>query len=341
MSNTDRKYLDDEYKDKWEVPRRQSLTKVRTSVDITGKTYTEKYVVDNNLLDDFVLTRDMVCAILKLSDQVVDTYVMPRLDIAYAEKEIRKKIGRPRIQVVVSKSSLMNFIGYYIDSVEDKQEVYSIAKIDYDEIDATGKTEYSVEEQMLNAITVEVYEYFKNRKYIQQFLSFSTNYLENHIYNDCKTNLSKDKEKAIALVQNTVENMVLSKGLQSYRSISISNEFKHSMQARRYVEDSSHYEVKVKPLEPSSKDKKDVIRFIMEPTVYIDDNGMQQSIDSKAKIDTKKFYVIAVKTKTIEYLNALKTGYPTTTMFLKSVVDNMDAIMTAYKFKIEKTKRAN
>ena len=30
-----------------------------------------------------------------------------------------------------------------------------------------------------------------------------------------------------------------------------------------------------------------------------------------------------------------------TTMFLKSVVDNMDAIMTAYKFKIEKTKRAN
>lgn len=335
MSNTtkDIKYLDE---NQWEITRRESVVKSKNKIEITGKTYTEKYVIENELLDDFVLTRDMICSILQLSDQVIDSYIMPKLDIAYAETAIRNRIKRPKIQVVVSKRSLMQFINEYIGSVQEKQEIYIVKKIDYDDIDITNDN-YSIEEQMINTITIEIFETFKNRKYIQQFLDFSTSYLENHIYNDFPTKLAKDRDKVISIVQEAIEHDILN-GLQSYRSIAATNKYKHTMQARRYVNRVSHYVVRVNPLEPDSKDKKAVIRFVMFPTVYLDENEERITATGTDDVDTKESYTLIVKTKTLEYLTSLETGYPMAIMVLKSIVDNIDTILGAYKKYLEERK---
>ena len=334
MSNTDRRYKHEQYEDAWEVPRRQSYAKVKNDVEVTGKTYTEKYVVENNLLDDFVLTRDAICSILQLADQTVDTYVMPKLDIAYAEKTIRKHIERPKIQVVISKKSLMNFINTYVNCVEEKQEIYSIEKLDYNEIDMNG--EYSVKEELINFITINVYEKYKNRRYIQQFLDYATDYIENHIYHDFETNLLEDRDKVVNIINETIENDILT-NLKSYRSIKTELKYKHSMQARRYIEDTSHYQIKVNPLEPGSKDKKDIVRFVLYPSVYLDSRE-GAAITEKSDIDKKRFYSLTVKTKTIEYLNAVNSDDDIVTMVLAVIKDNYDEIASKYSEYLDRKK---
>lgn len=343
MSNTYEVYKREIEEGKWELTRRVSKSKQRAIIPVTGKTYSEAYVVENDLLDDFVLTRDKICSILQLSDQVVDTYVMPSLDIAYAGDRIKTHIDRMKIQVVISKNSFMNFIGNYIDTVQEKQEIYLVRKTAYDYIPAKGteedSDEFTIAEKLVNSITINIYERFKNHKYIQQFLDFATNYLETHVFKDYKTNLLEDKEKAVSIVKNAIEQDILN-GLQSYRSIAIEQKFKHTMQARRYVESSTHYTIKVKSLEPASGNKKDVVRFVMYPTVYTSESNTIE-INDKSDVDTKEYYSLTAKSKTIEYLKSLNTDYDMAAIILKSILDNYEVIFASYNQYLEHRKGKN
>lgn len=296
--------------------------KVRNIVEYTGKIYTDEYIEENDLADDFNLTINDIANILDLAIPTVQTFIIPKLDVAKAGRYIRNYMGNNRLKIVVSRNSLIQFLGWYITEVEYDCDTYALSKAD---------PKYKEENQSFEHIKLnEIHSILENGKRIQPFLNFSSRYLEDVYFEDYSPN---EKEKEIK-IQQCIKS-ILDIEVLSFNQIKAKMGFNHNEQVKRYLNKRAHTKLRLNSLDKTGSKKRDNIRYILKPNINIEDGNIVKKIN----LEHGKPYFLNVYDKTKGALKNIETDYPIYITVLHIIVNNIDVILPKFEIWEEENKR--
>lgn len=272
-------------------------------------TYDESTILNLGLKDDFNLTVNDVADILGYAPETVQNYVLPYLKQANAEpygyiKDYMKDIiGSKRIKKVISRKSLVEYIGLKMN-IEDEFECIYIKEDN---------------EKYMDFID-SVQEHVKYKRNIQQALSLACQNLdakwkEESINTDRESFVanvfvaSKEKKTIdeihrfykISNLEQLNENDVIEKytideflellkyNMFSVRQIKEKYAFSHVQQVYRFLEKTSCMKIKINDLTGFKNEKSDRnVRYVLKKLIDID--------------DLKKSYCIRLNKQTFEKL---------------------------------------
>ena len=303
-------------------------SKIRNIVEYTGQVFDDDYVRDNELEDDFCYTIDGVANMLDLAVGTVQTFIVPRLDVAVAGEYIREYMNRPKLKRVISKESLIDFLGWYVHEVMYDCDTYAISKINPD-INIDEEDNISLEHRLI----FEIHEILGNAKRIQPFLNFSSNYLEQQHFADYQIS----KEEQVVRIEEAIRN-VLNNNILSFNQLKRKLSMRHNQQVHRWLEKNSHTKLILKSLDVSGQQKRDNVRYILKPNVNILDGNVVETVD----LTYGKPYFINVFNKTKSSLKSLETEEEIYTLVLYTVLECINDILPPFeKWEAEQKAKRN
>lgn len=289
-------------------------SKTRNIVEYTGKIYDDEYVQGNNLSDDFNLTINDVASILDLAVPTVQTFIVPRLDVAKAGRYIRNYMGNNRLKIVVSRNSLIQFLGWYVNEIVYDSDTYVLSKAD----PKCKEENMSLEHIKLN----EIHSILENGKRIQPFLNFAARYLEEVYFADYSPTQQEKEIKIEQCVKSVLECEVL-----SFNQLKAKMGFLHNEQVKRYLNKRAHIRLKLSSLDETGAKKRDNIRYILKPNINILNGDVVEDVD----IEHGKPYFLNVFDKTKGALKNIETDYPVYVTVLHIISENIDSILPKFE----------
>lgn len=291
-------------------------SKIRNIVEYTGQVFDDDYVRDNNLKDDFCYTIDGIANKLDLAVGTVQTFIVPKLDVAVAGEYIREYMRRPKLKRVVSKSSLTDFIGWYIDSVAYDCDTYAISRIDPD-------TDFEEDEVSLeHKLIFEIHEILGNAKRIQPFLNFSSNYLEQQHFVDYEFSEEEQEIRANEAVKSILDNNIL-----SFSQLKKDLGMRHNQQVYRWLDKNAHTKLILKSLDTSGAKKRDNVRYILKPNINVLDGNIVETVD----LTYGKPHFLNVFEKTKASLQNLESDEAIYVLVLYTILDNINDILPRFE----------
>ncbi|MDK0817912.1 hypothetical protein P5E59_14865 [Clostridium perfringens] len=308
-------------------------SKIRDIVQYTGRIYSDDYVRDNKLEDDFCYTINDVANMLDLAIGTVQTFIVPRLDVAVAGEYIREYMKRPQLKRAISKSSLTDFIGWYVDEVSYDCDTYAISRIDPD-------TDFEEDEVSLeHKLIFEIHEILGNAKRIQPFLNFSSNYLEQQHFVDYEFSQEEQQIRTNEAVKSILDNNIL-----SFSQLKKELKKRHNQQVYRWLDKNAHTKLILKSLDTSGAQKRDNVRYILKPNINVLDGNIVETVD----LTHGKPYFLNVFEKTKASLQNLESDESLYVLVLYTILENVNAILPKFekweaeqKAKKEKKKEEN
>lgn len=308
-------------------------SKTRNIVEYTGQVFDDDYVRDNKLEDDFCYTIDGIANKLDLAVGTVQTFIIPKLDVAIAKDYIREYMKRPKLKRVVSKASLTDFIGWYIDSVAYDCDTYAISRIDPD-------TDFEEDEVSLeHKLIFEIHQILQNGKRVQPFFNFSSNYLEQQHFADYQFSQEEQQIKIDEAVKSILDNNIL-----SFSQLKKELKMKHNQQVYRWLDKNAHTKLILKSLDTSGTQKRDNVRYILKPNINVLDGNIVETVD----LTHGKPYFLNVFEKTKASLQNLESDESLYVLVLYTILENVNAILPKFekweaeqKAKKEKKKEEN
>lgn len=296
--------------------------KVRNIVDYTGKIYDDEYVMENELESDFCLTINDIANILDLAIPTVQTYIIPRVDVAVAGEYIRGYMENNRLKRVVSKSSLIDFLGWYINVVDYDCDTYAISKWD---------SKKNNDDLCLEHILItEIHSILENAKRIQPFLNFSSQFLEDIHFADYSISEEEKEIRVRDCVKSVLEHNVL-----SFNQIKAKKGFNHNEQVVRHLKKKAHIKLRLNSLDTTGSAKKDNVRYILKDNINILDGEVVEKIS----LEHGKPYFINVFDKTKSALKNLETEQPVYIVILHIILENINDILPKFETWEKENKR--
>lgn len=297
---------------------RNNPRRTRNLVEYTGATYDDDYVKENQLDYDFCLTINDVAKILGLSVTTVTTYIIPKLDIARCSEYIREYMKNSRLKVVVSKKSLKEFLGWYVDGIQDKVKCFAIPKHN-DELDYENE---EIDIPIIDKLMYTIYNQLDNVNQMQTFLNFATAYLENNHFNSY---VSRDTKKILEELDSSRDRF-FKDDVYTFNEIKRIYGFKHNEQVKRFLQRTSHLKLTLKALDTTGPAKKDNIRYVIYPTINISTGEDYTPIQIE-----KGMYYLALRNNTINALESLETEEPIYIAALTIIINKFDVIYNIFK----------
>lgn len=298
--------------------RRFHPLKTRNIVEYTGQIYDDDYVRACDLQDDFCYTINDVANKLQLSVGTVQTFIVPKLDVAVAGEFIRGYMGRPQLKRAISKSSLESFIGWYIDKVQYVSDTYAISRIDPD-IDLDDE---SINASLEHKLIHELHQILDNAKRIQPFLNFSSNYLEQQHFSDYTFSEEETQIRITAAIESVLDNNIL-----SFSQLKKQLGKRHNQQVYRWLDKNAHTKLILKSLDISGTQKRDNVRYILKPNVNIRDGNIVETVD----FTHGKPYFLNVFDKTKGSLEHLETEESIYVLVLYTILQNINSILPKFE----------
>lgn len=292
-------------------------SKTRDIVEYSGQVFDDDYVKLNELADDFCYTIDGVANMLDLAVGTVQTFIVPKLDVAVAGKYIREYMSRPKLKRVISKDSLIGFLGWYVDEVRYDCDTYAISKINPD-INIDEEDDISLEHRLL----FEIHEILGNAKRIQPFLNFSSNYLEQQHFADYQISKEEQEIRVKEAIKNVIDNNIL-----SFNQLKKKLGMRHNQQVYRWLEKSSHTKLILKSLDVSGEQKRDNVRYILKPNINILNGNVAETVD----LTYGKPYFVNVFNKTKSSLKNLETEEEIYTLVLYTILEYINDILPPFE----------
>lgn len=289
-------------------------SKIRDIVSYTGKIYSDEYVMENELEEDFCLTINDIANILDLAVATVQTYIIPRVDVAVAGEYIKGYMRNNRLKRVVSKSSLIDFLGWYIYVVDYDCDTYSISRCD----PKKDKDDLALEHVLIN----QIHSILENAKRIQPFLNFASQFLEDVHFDDYTISEEEKEIRVRDCVKSILEYNVL-----SFNQIKKEQGFKHNEQVKRYLKKRAHTKLRLNSLDKTGSAKRDNVRYILKPNINIEDGIAVE----KVNLAHGKPYFLNVFDKTKGALKNIETDYPVYVTVLHIISENIDSILPKFE----------
>ena len=291
-------------------------SKTRDIVQYTGKIYSDDYVMDNDLKDDFCYTINNVANMLDLAVGTVQTFIVPRLDVAIAGEYIREYMERPRLKRVVSKSSLTDFIGWYIDNIAYDCDTYTISRIDPD-------TNFEEDEVSLeHKLIFEIHQILENGKRVQPFLNYASNYLEQQHFANYQFSQEEQQIKINEAVKSLLDNNIL-----SFSQLKKTLGKRHNQQVYRWLDKHSHTKLILKSLDTSGTQKRDNVRYILKPNINVLDGNIVVNVS----LEHGKPYFLNVFEKTKTALENLESDESLYVLVLYTILENINYILPKFE----------
>lgn len=291
-------------------------SKTRDIVQYTGKIYSDDYIKDNELEDDFCYTIDGIANLLDLAVGTVQTFIIPRLDVAIAGEYIRDYMKRPKLKRVVSKTSLTDFIGWYVSEVSYDCDTFAISKID-PKIDIK-KEDVSFEHKLI----FEIHQVLENAKRIQPFLNFASNYLEQQHFADYTFSQEEQQIRANEAVKSILDNNIL-----SFSQLKKKLMLRHNQQVYRWLNKNAHTKLILNSLDTSGEQKRDNVRYVLKPNINILNNNVVETVD----LTYGKPYFLNVFEKTKASLENLESNEAIYVLVLYTILENINIILTKFE----------
>lgn len=291
-------------------------SKIRNIVEYTGKIYDDDYVRDNKLEDDFCYAIDDIASKLDLAVGTVQTFIVPKLDVAVAGEYIREYMKRPKLKRVVSKASLTDFIGWYIDSIAYDCDTYAISKIDPD-------TNFEEDEVSLeHKLIFEIHQILENGKRVQPFLNYASNYLEQQHFADYQFSQEEQQIKINDAVKSLLDNNIL-----SFSQLKKTLGKRHNQQVYRWLNKNAHTKLILKSLDVSGSQKRDNVRYILKPNINILDGNVVENVS----LEHGKPYFLNVFEKTKASLENLESDEAIYVLVLYTILENVNYILPRFE----------
>lgn len=288
--------------------------KTRNIVEYTGAIYDDEYIEKNDLADEFNLTINDIANILDLAIPTVQTFIIPKLDVAKAGRYIRGYMGNTRLKIVVSRNSLIQFLGWYISAIEYDCDTYALSKAD----PKCKEENTSFEHIKLN----EIHSILENAKRIQPFLNFASKYLEDVYFADYSPTQEEKEIKIQQCIQSVLDIEIL-----SFNQIKKQLGFRHNEQVKRHLNKRAHIKLRLNSLDKTGSKKRDNIRYILKPNINIEDGNTVE----KANLAHGKPYFLNVFDKTKGALKNIETDYPVYVTVLHIILQNIDSILPKFE----------
>lgn len=291
-------------------------SKVRNIVEYTGQIFDDDYVRDNELDDDFCYAIDDIANMLDLAVGTVQTFIIPRVDVAIAGQYIRGYMGRPKLKRAVSKSSITDFIGWYVDNVAYDCDTYAISKIDPN----TNFEEDSI--SLEHKLLFEIHQILENGKRIQPFLNYASNYLEQTHFADYEFNEEEQQVRINKAVQSILDNNIL-----SFSQLKKKLGKRHNQQVYRWLDKNAHTKLILKSLDVSGSQKKDNVRYILKPNINILDGNVIENVN----LEHGKPFFLNVFEKTKAALENLESDESIYVLVLYTILEHVNDILPLFK----------
>lgn len=288
--------------------------KIRNIVEYTGKIYDDEYIERNDLSDDFNLTINDIANTLDLAIPTVQTFIIPRLDVAKAGEYIRGYMHNNRLKIVVSRNSLIEFLGWYINEIDYDCDTYALSKAD----PKCKEESSSFEHIKLN----EIHSILENGKRIQPFLNFAARYLEDVYFADYSPTQQEKEIKIEQCVKSVLECEVL-----SFNQLKAKMGFPHNEQVKRYLNKRAHIRLRLNSLDETGSKKRDNIRYILKPNINILNGDVVEDIS----LEYGKPYFLNIFDKTKGALANIESDYPIYVIVLHIIIENIDSILPKFE----------
>lgn len=291
-------------------------SKTRDIVEYTGEIFNDDYIKDNKLEDDFCYTINDVANMLDLALGTVQTFIIPRLDVAVAGEYIREYMERPRLKRVVSESSVIDFLGWYIADVPYTCDTYAISKIDPD-------TDFEEDNVSLeHTLLFEIHKVLENAKRIQPFLNFASSYLEQQHFADYIISEEEHKIRIKEAVQNVLDNNIL-----SFNQLKKKLNMRHNQQVYRWLEKNAHTKLILKSLDTTGSQKRDNVRYITKPNINILDGNTVDAVN----LEYGKPYFLNIFNKTKASLENIETEESIYVLVLYTILECIHDILPRFE----------
>lgn len=291
-------------------------SKTRDIVEYTGEIFNDDYIKDNKLEDDFCYTINDVANMLDLALGTVQTFIIPRLDVAVAGEYIREYMERPRLKRVVSESSVIDFLGWYIADVPYTCDTYAISKID-------PNTDFEEDNVSLeHRLLFEIHQILQNGKRVQPFLNFAANYLEQKHFADYIISEEEHKIRIKEAVQNVLDNNIL-----SFNQLKKKLNMRHNQQVYRWLEKNAHTKLILKSLDTTGSQKRDNVRYITKPNINILDGNTVDAVN----LEYGKPYFLNIFNKTKASLENIETEESIYVLVLYTILECIHDILPRFE----------
>ena len=223
---------------------------------------------------------------------------------------------KPQLKRAISKSSLTDFIGWYVDEVSYDCDTYAISRIDPD-------TDFEEDEVSLEHKSIfEIHEILGNAKRIQPFLNFSSNYLEQQHFVDYEFSEEEQEIRANEAVKSILDNNIL-----SFSQLKKDLGMRHNQQVYRWLDKNAHTKLILKSLDTSGTQKRDNVRYILKPNINILDGNIVENVN----LEHGKPYFLNVFEKTKASLQNLESDEDLYVLTLYTILENINDILPLFE----------
>lgn len=297
-------------------------SKIRDIVEYTGLVYDDAYVEDNSLSEDFCYTVNDIANKLDLAIGTVQTFIIPKLDIARAGEYIREYMHNSRLKIAISKRSFEEFVGWYIKNVDYDCDTYAISRInpeiDIDAVVENDEEDFPLEHKLLH----ELHLILENGKRIQPFINFATNYLEQNHFADY---VFSEKEKEV-MVEKAIKSLI-DNDIVSFKQLKKKINKKHNQQVYRWLDRNAHTKLILNSLDKSGQENRDNVRYILKPNINVLDGNIVDTVS----LEHGKPYFINVFGKTRASLKNLESDEAIYVLVLYTILENIDYILPRFE----------
>lgn len=288
--------------------------KKRDIVQYTGSLIEDAEVEKLGLEDDYCLTINQVADMLDLHVTTVQTYIIPRLNVAEAGMYIRSYMNNPRLKRVVSKTSLIDFLGWYVDSVKYDCDTYTISRVD-SKADVNDMT-------LENRLISEISEVLENKKRVQPFLNYASRWLEKNHFADYQLTQKEEEDRIDDCIYSILNNNIM-----SFNQVKKHLNLKHNEQVKRWLEKNAHTKLILNSLDKTGSAKRDNVRYILKDNIIISSGN----VVDEANMEHGKPYFLNIFDKTKSALSNLETEEPLYVSVLYVILQNINNILPSFE----------